>query len=555
MRGRVKWAAVWMLSAFMLFVCFPVTMSAEETESGRESKQEVSVRESEREVFGKETEREVSGPAAVEKEAKEPDREQGDMQESRADKPDKAEEETYPAGPVQSRPKGEEREDMQEGRPEDRDKAEEAGGESGAGAAGKAEKAVQEPTGAGPDVAKGENRGAEPGQHQPMGDAGERGDVFQVLLPVDTSHAFDFIMDPQQLITKTEAAAYGGSLFEEGATLFFRRSDGKSETEYSSYSDEVRIINAGTSAVNVSLSAYVSPESVEGIFLTDDPDFTDDRDPSLYLALTDGENIVPVDSEHGACMDIWMDGSRDGEVNMCSFRLTGAVNRDGDWSEAAGIAPEITVTWTVTADEQATPADERILPDDGDWKADNEAAEDTDAARNMGVTESGSGAEPVPAESDGVNLAGENVTGSEAAEESANPAKRESEWESADSGADSTENIDAEGGENQPVSSGEMVGESQSGSSGEVVGESQSGSSGETVKENQSESFRETVEENQSKSSGEKTGEDLSESSDEKDGDNLSKFTNIEVNESLKEGEWAKEEEKLPEGESMPEDR
>ena len=49
--------------------------------------------------------------------------------------------------------------------------------------------------------------------------------VFQVILPVGTDDVFDFIMDPQQLITKTEAAAYEGSRFEEGATLFFRHSD------------------------------------------------------------------------------------------------------------------------------------------------------------------------------------------------------------------------------------------------------------------------------------------------------------------------------------------
>lgn len=185
--------------------------------------------------------------------------------------------------------------------------------------------------------------------------------VFRVILPADTSHIFDFIMDPQQLVTQTSAAAYDGSRFEEGATLFFKRDDGKSEDEYSSCSDEIRIANVGTAAVKISLSAWVDPNSVKGISMTEDPDFTNEENPSLYLALKDGERTVPIDSEGNARIEIGMEGALEGEDNTYSFQLTGAVNSNADWSELTDIAPEVTVTWKVTMEEAE---DEEILEND-----------------------------------------------------------------------------------------------------------------------------------------------------------------------------------------------
>lgn len=197
-----------------------------------------------------------------------------------------------------------------------------------------------------------ENRGGRINEIHPIEDK-KREQVFQVILPTNTDHIFDFIMDPQELISKTEAAAYDGSRFEEGATLFFKRSDGESDEEYSSFSDVVRIMNAGRAAVNVSLTAYISPSSIAGLAMTDDPDFLDDENPSLYLALTDGEETVPINSQYGASIDAWIEGAGDGEYHAYSFQLTGAVNRNGDWSQLTHVAPEVIVTWEVTMDEDS----------------------------------------------------------------------------------------------------------------------------------------------------------------------------------------------------------
>lgn len=197
--------------------------------------------------------------------------------------------------------------------------------------------------------------------HQIEEGSSRREDIFQVTLPANTSHVFDFIMDPQELISQTKAAAYGGSRFEEGATLFFRRTDENAEEDYKSSSDMVNIINGGRAAVNVNITADISPDSIAGITMTDDPDFMDDESPSLYLALTDGEETVPINSEYGASIDAWIEGAGDGGCQTYSFQLTGAVNRNGDWSGLSGIAPEVTVTWKVTMDEDWMPEEERII--------------------------------------------------------------------------------------------------------------------------------------------------------------------------------------------------
>ena len=184
---------------------------------------------------------------------------------------------------------------------------------------------------------------AEPGAKQVA-----EGDIFQVIFPSDTDHVFDFIMDPQKLISQTDAAAYGGSVFEEEATLFFRRRDGEVPEDYSSSSDALVITNAGTAEVDLTVTASIS---MEGITLTDDREFTDDPNASLYLALTDGKDTVPI-GEEGAAIHTALKGEY-------RFWLTGAVNENGDWSAVEGAVPKVTVTWNVASHEEEKPEEDR----------------------------------------------------------------------------------------------------------------------------------------------------------------------------------------------------
>lgn len=182
--------------------------------------------------------------------------------------------------------------------------------------------------------------------------AGE--DVFQVLFPANTDHIFDFIMDPQELICRTNAAAYGGLTFEEGATLFFRRHDGGAEEDYSSSSDALVITNMGTEDVDIVLTASISSDSLEKISMTDDETFADDTETSLYLALTDGEHTIAIDREAGAVIHTTLEGvsGEDGAYREYRFWLMGAVNGNGDWSEVKEVVPKVTVTWSVATGEE-----------------------------------------------------------------------------------------------------------------------------------------------------------------------------------------------------------
>lgn len=196
-------------------------------------------------------------------------------------------------------------------------------------------------------------------------------DIYQVILPTDVNKVFDFVMDPQKLIEETNAAAYGGKTYEKGATVFFHRSDGQTEDEYSSASDHITIVNRSTMPVDVLVNVDISPESLGGITMTDDKEFADDSDTSLYMALTDGEHTVPVEAE-GSYIQATIPAAPEdafeyiydqesGEYSYglkddlsgvqfpeYSFQLTGAVNEKGDWSTVEDAELLVNVTWEVT---------------------------------------------------------------------------------------------------------------------------------------------------------------------------------------------------------------
>ncbi len=178
--------------------------------------------------------------------------------------------------------------------------------------------------------------------------------VRQVVLPVHAEGIFDFILDPHQLINRTNAAAYKGKKFEEDATLFFERSDGGVEEDYSSASDQMRILNKGEAAVDVVLTAKMS--ELGGITMTDDQKFENDTMPSVYLALTDGEHTVPIDEKEGAVIRMTISGTSD-DKNSCAFWLLGSANRNGDWTEAETASPRVTVTWKIHAEGEAPSED------------------------------------------------------------------------------------------------------------------------------------------------------------------------------------------------------
>lgn len=153
--------------------------------------------------------------------------------------------------------------------------------------------------------------------------------------------------------------------------FFFQRLDGRVQQDYSNKSDFVTITNKSSIPVNVHLEIQINESSISGIAMSNSKDFIDDDRPSLYLALLDDKNIIPIGRE-GVSIDITIDAAPDGayeyvydteniayayklkddlsniKFHEYSFQLTGAANGKGDWSNLTNITPEILVTWTVS---------------------------------------------------------------------------------------------------------------------------------------------------------------------------------------------------------------
>lgn len=201
-------------------------------------------------------------------------------------------------------------------------------------------------------------------------------DVFSVALPVISrnSTVFDFIMDPQSVIEKTGAARYEpGTHFEWNTLYFANTNEDGSLRGYSGMSDPLTITNRSSMAVDVTLEAWL--DLPEGVTLSADPFFEGETSPSIYLALTDGWNTVPITSI-GALLTMTVPGAPDAyelvydilddtqvyyyeltEEAMSeyydgfptySFALVGACNPNADWEGLEWITPSVTVMWTVT---------------------------------------------------------------------------------------------------------------------------------------------------------------------------------------------------------------
>lgn len=244
-------------------------------------------------------------------------------------------------------------------------------------------------------------------------------DIYQVVMPTGTDGTFDFILDPQRLINATNGALHKGKSFEKDCTVFFRRSDDEAKVDYSCKSDHVAITNKSTMPVEVSLEVKVDPSSLEGIAMTKDRTFKKDKSASLYLAVVDGEEEVPVGKD-GVVLHKTIEAAPDGtyayaynsdtetyeyglrkDVNdsifdQYSFQLTGAANEKGDWAGFIKAVPEIQVTWKIVPMENAELRKDAVfdgngleikpenpIPKDGqqDQEENQRPIEDADAAR------------------------------------------------------------------------------------------------------------------------------------------------------------------------------
>ena len=189
--------------------------------------------------------------------------------------------------------------------------------------------------------------------------------VFSVVVPTAAQNVFNFFVDPNGLLEKTDYERLGATAadFEQNATLFFTRATG---TKYGKDSDAVTFENQSSYAVDVQVSAYV--DGIGKIALSEDALTGDEEDPTLYLAIvhdTDNQAITA----NGGALTGTIAGVKDNfEIKYNSadqkyefvrkadglqpwqtyaFNLTGACG--GNWDdEQAEAAPEVVLTWKVT---------------------------------------------------------------------------------------------------------------------------------------------------------------------------------------------------------------
>ena len=189
--------------------------------------------------------------------------------------------------------------------------------------------------------------------------------VFSAELPTISEDTLDFIMDPQDLLQE-DSSAYPGATFYEGTGLYFQTST----NIYTENSPGITIVNKSSVPITLSVSASVDL-SQDGVSLTDDPDFTNDTTPSIYLALTDGITPYPVDTEsETVTMTVTLDAVDESnyeviydpvegysyrlkpstpvsEFNSFTFHLTGGCNKEADWDGYQDVTAEMEVLWTI----------------------------------------------------------------------------------------------------------------------------------------------------------------------------------------------------------------
>lgn len=192
-------------------------------------------------------------------------------------------------------------------------------------------------------------------------------DVISVALPTSpATTTFAYTMDPQGLIAETEGAKDTEAEFTSTTGVYFL-TEGKKYTENSA---KLKVINKGTVDADVTVTA--TTEENDNVNMATSKTFTGTA-ADLYLGLlvanqpevavqatggTDASVTVGVkgrpanyeikydESKTPSYEYVPKTGLADAAWNSFEFGLTGACNKDGDFSAAGLTAPKVTVTWS-----------------------------------------------------------------------------------------------------------------------------------------------------------------------------------------------------------------
>lgn len=213
-------------------------------------------------------------------------------------------------------------------------------------------------------------------------------DVFSVVFPTVAEDAttFDYLLDPSGLIAETGGDRYTGKAFDDGKSVYFLRSSkvdgtvggtaGTANCDYTDKSDEIKVVNKSTEAVELVVSAKVV-DVPEGMKMAESKTFSG-TDTELYLGVVGTDGTTPDEkaiTENGVELKASIEADEDAyEVKWdstegqykkqltanasadtytgfksYSFQLTGACNTatGTDWSGLTDAAPKVDLTWSV----------------------------------------------------------------------------------------------------------------------------------------------------------------------------------------------------------------
>ncbi len=175
--------------------------------------------------------------------------------------------------------------------------------------------------------------------------------VMSIEMPAapEGRSSFDFILDPDGLIEKTDAKRYGGREFQKGAAFFFinnsETEDGTAKNSFSDTSDRRTIVNRSSIPVKVSIQVsfnQATPEDGE-IKISSDPLFEGVDGPALAFSLTDGTGQqIRMDEDGQMSCEAVIE-----KEDEYTFFIKGDVNKNADWS---GVKDGflLNVSWSVS---------------------------------------------------------------------------------------------------------------------------------------------------------------------------------------------------------------
>ena len=115
--------------------------------------------------------------------------------------------------------------------------------------------------------------------------------TLSVTLPTIPDHTYDYIADPNGLISATSAAHYDGATFTGNSGIFFKTTDAEGETKatYTDTSKAQEVTNNNAQDIDVTVKLEQKTAGDESIVYADSATFeSTDTANKLYLAVTDG---------------------------------------------------------------------------------------------------------------------------------------------------------------------------------------------------------------------------------------------------------------------------